>query len=388
MRDFGVYIHVPFCAVRCGYCDFNTYAPGDTGFGSRDDYVAAALGEMAQARDAMAGDERPARTVFIGGGTPTMLDARALSALLDGVRETWGLAPDAEVTTEANPDSVTPESLAALASAGFTRVSLGMQSALPHVLATLERTHRPENMGRAVAAARAAGLSVSLDLIYGTPGESLADWEASLDAAIALEPDHISAYALVIEPGTRMGAQLRRGEIEAVDLDTQADMYERADARLAEAGYAWYEVSNWAREPGQECRHNIAYWTSQDWWGVGPGAHSYLGPRIGPDGSEAAAERWWNVKLPRAYAQRVAAGESPAAEREPLSEADLALEAVMLRLRLAEGMPVAALPEPRPREAAALVADGILDGRELIGGRLRLTLRGRLMADAAVRALT
>jgi len=388
MRDFGVYIHVPFCAVRCGYCDFNTYAPGDTGFGSRDDYVAAALGEMAQARDAMAGDERPARTVFIGGGTPTMLDARALSALLDGVRETWGLAPDAEVTTEANPDSVTPESLATLASAGFTRVSLGMQSAVPHVLATLERTHRPENVGRAVAAARAAGLSVSLDLIYGTPGESLADWEASLDAAIALEPDHISAYALVIEPGTRMGAQLRRGEIEAVDLDTQADMYELADARLAASGYAWYEVSNWAKAPRHACRHNVAYWTSQDWWGIGPGAHSYLGPRIGPDGSEAAAERWWNVKLPRAYAQRVAAGESPAQEREPLTDADLALESVMLRLRLAEGMPVADLPAPRTREAAALVADGILEGRDLIAGRLRLTLRGRLMADAAVRALT
>ena len=387
-RDFGVYIHVPFCAVRCGYCDFNTYAPGEGEFSSRDDYVGAALAEMAQARTAMAGDQRRARTVFFGGGTPTMLDPRALVAMLDGVRDTWRLTADAEVTTEANPDSVTRESLATLAEAGFTRVSFGMQSAVPHVLATLERTHRPENVGRAVAWAREAGLAVSLDLIYGTPGESLEDWHASLDTAIALEPDHISAYALVIEPGTRMGRQLRSGEIEAVDLDTQADMYEAADARLAAAGYAWYEVSNWAREPDQRCRHNIAYWTSQDWWGIGPGAHSYLGPHIGPDGTVRQAERWWNVKLPRAYAARLAAGDDPAAEREPLTEDDLALESVMLRLRLADGMPSADLPEPRTEQIASLVADGVLDGRAAIVGTLRLTLRGRLLADAAVRLLT
>ncbi|WP_084104472.1 radical SAM family heme chaperone HemW [Demequina sp. NBRC 110056] len=388
MRDFGVYIHVPFCAVRCGYCDFNTYAPGEGEFSSRDDYVGAALAEMGLARESMVGDGRPARTVFFGGGTPTMLDASALVAMLDGVRATWGLAPDAEVTTEANPDSVTRESLATLASAGFTRVSFGMQSAVPHVLATLERTHRPENVAKAVAWAREAGLAVSLDLIYGTPGETLEDWHASLDAAIALAPDHVSAYALVIEPGTRMGRQLRSGEIEPVDLDTQADMYEAADARLAAAGYAWYEVSNWARVPEQECRHNVAYWTSQDWWGVGPGAHSYLGPRIGAAGEEAPAERWWNVKLPRAYAARLAAGASPAAEREPLDADDLALEAVMLRLRLADGMPVADLPAPRPEAIAALVGDGVLDGRAALAGQLRLTLRGRLLADAAVRALT
>ncbi|WP_084130710.1 radical SAM family heme chaperone HemW [Demequina sp. NBRC 110055] len=387
-RDFGVYIHVPFCAVRCGYCDFNTYAPGEGEFSSRDDYVGAALAEMGTARRAMAGDPRPARTVFFGGGTPTMLDPAALVAMLDGVRDTWGLTADAEVTTEANPDSVTRESLTMLAQAGFTRVSFGMQSAVPHVLATLERTHRPENVGRAVTWAREAGLAVSLDLIYGTPGESLADWHASLDAAIALEPDHISAYALVIEPGTRMGRQLKRGEIEAVDLDTQADMYEAADERLAAAGFAWYEVSNWAREPGQRCRHNVAYWTSQDWWGVGPGAHSYLGPRTDADGTEHGAERWWNVKLPRAYAARLAAGEDPAAEREPLTASDLALESVMLRLRLVDGMPVADLPEPRPGQIASLVADGVLDGRAAIAGVLRLTLRGRLLADAAVRLLT
>lgn len=263
-----------------------------------------------------------------------------------------------------------------------------MQSAVPHVLATLDRTHRPENVARAMGWAKEAGLATSVDLIYGTPGESLTDWETSLEAAIALEPDHVSAYALVIEPGTRMGTQLRRGEIQAVDLDTQADMYEAADARLSEAGYSWYEVSNWARTPAGQCRHNVAYWTSQDWWGIGPGAHSYLGPRIGPTGEKLSAERWWNVKLPRAYAQRLNAGESPEAEREPLTGADLALESVMLRLRLAEGLPIRELPEARPQAIASLVADGVLDGRAAIGGRLQLTLRGRLLADAAVRALT
>lgn len=386
-RDFGVYIHVPFCAVRCGYCDFNTYAPGESEFSSRSDYVSAALAEMALAAQSMAGDRRPARTVFFGGGTPTMLDAEALVALLTGVKETWGLAADAEVTTEANPDSVTRESLAALAAAGFTRVSLGMQSAVPHVLATLERTHRPENVAKAVQWAREAGLAVSLDLIYGTPGETLADWEVSLDAVLALQPDHVSAYALVIEPGTRMGGQLKRGLVQAVDLDTQADMYEMADARLAQAGYGWYEVSNWAISDDQRCRHNMAYWTSQDWWGVGPGAHSYLGPRVVGE-VPVSAERWWNVKLPRAYAARLDAGDSPAAEREPLTQEDLDLETVMLQIRLREGIAVADLPEPRPGQVAQLMADGLVDGRAALAGQLVLTLKGRLLADAVVRALT
>lgn len=387
-RDFGVYIHVPFCSVRCGYCDFNTYAPAEVEGATREGYVEAALGEMSLAREAMTGDDRPASTVFFGGGTPTMLDPSAIVALLDGARATWGLAPGAEITTEANPDSVTAESLQALASAGFTRVSFGMQSAVPHVLRTLERTHNPDNVAKAVAWAKEAGLAVSLDLIYGTPGESLTDWHASLEAAIALEPDHVSAYALVIEPATKMGAQLRRGEVEPVDLDTQADMYEAAEARLAAAGYAWYEVSNWARQPGQACRHNLAYWRSHDWWGIGPGAHSYRGPHTGTDGEPLGAERWWNVKHPRAYSARITGGNSPEQEREPLTSDDLALESVMLRIRLAEGMAIVDLPEPRPDAIAALIADGVLDGRAALGGRILLTLRGRLLADAAVRALT
>ena len=384
-RDFGVYIHVPFCSVRCGYCDFNTYAPGEVEGATREGYVTAALAEMALARATMHGDSRPARTVFFGGGTPTMLDSAALVALLEGVGGTWGLSADAEVTTEANPDSVTRESLQALARAGFTRVSLGMQSAVPHVLATLDRTHNPANVARAVEAARDAGLKVSLDLIYGTPGESLSDWRASLEAAIALAPDHVSAYALVIEPGTRMGAQLRRGEIAAVDPDVQAQMYELADTLLTEAGYSWYEVSNWARTPADRCRHNIAYWRSQDWWGIGPGAHSYLGPRTAGD-AEVGARRWWNVKHPRAYAARLSAGDSPEAEGEELSSEDLALEGVMLRLRLVEGIP-REMVEGRSEEIARLIADGVLDGAAAVRGTLRLTRRGRLLADLAVRAL-
>ncbi len=388
MRDFGVYIHVPFCRVRCGYCDFNTYAPGEVEGATRAGYVEAALGEMAMARRVMAGDARPASTVFLGGGTPTMLDVSALVRLLDGVRDTWGLAAKAEVTTEANPDSVTRESLAALADAGFTRVSFGMQSAVPHVLATLERTHDPANVERAVAWAREAGLAVSLDLIYGTPGESLDDWKASLAEAIGLHPDHVSAYALVIEPGTKMGAQLRRGQIPATDPDTQADMYEAADEALAAAGYGWYEVSNWAVAPEQRCRHNMAYWRSHDWWGIGPGAHSYLGPRVDSDGVGASASRWWNVKHPLAYATRIAAGEDPADGREDLDDADLALERVMLGIRLADGLPTSAVGSDKANAIARLIADDVLDGASALRGVLVLTRRGRLVADAAVRALT
>lgn len=389
MRDFGVYIHVPFCSVRCGYCDFNTYAPGEVEGATREGYVEAALAEMGFARGVMGDDPRAASTVFFGGGTPTMLDAAALAGLLDGVRETWGIEQGAEVTTEANPDSVSRASLAALAAAGFTRLSFGMQSSVPHVLATLERTHNPANVERAVGWARDAGLAVSLDLIYGTPGESLADWRTSLDTAIALAPDHVSAYSLVIEPGTRMGGQLRRGEIAPTDPDTQADMYEAADEALAAAGYAWYEVSNWARTPADACRHNLAYWRSEDWWGIGPGAHSYLGPRASVTGDQLPAERWWNVKHPLAYSTRLAEGADPAQEREQLGQEELALERIMLGVRLAEGLAVTDVPAERRARVAGLIAEGLVEGEVAVGPRRRivLTRKGRLLADAVIREL-
>lgn len=385
-RAFGVYLHVPFCRVRCGYCDFNTYTSAELGGGAdQSGYAATARRELELAADVLhrAGlPRRPAATVFVGGGTPTLLPPADLAALLDGVRVTVGLADGAEVTAEANPDSVTPESLAALAAAGFTRVSFGMQSAVPHVLATLDRTHDPERVPAAVGWARDAGLAVSLDLIYGTPGESLADWSASVQAALACEPDHVSAYALVVEDGTRLAARVRRGEVAAPDDDDLADKYELADDLFAAAGLAWYEVSNWARTPPDACRHNLGYWHGDDWWGVGPGAHSHVG-----------GVRWWNVRHPRAYADRLAAGRSPAHGREALGPRERHEEAVLLGVRLAEGLPVDALDDPGRAGVPALVVDGLVE--PLAGDapdrrhppRVVLTRRGRLLADAVVRAL-
>ncbi|WP_282945765.1 radical SAM family heme chaperone HemW [Cellulomonas endometrii] len=385
-RGFGVYLHVPFCTVRCGYCDFNTYTATELGGGaSQVAYADTALAEIAlggRVLRAAGLPERAASTVFVGGGTPTVLPAGDLVRMLDGVRGTWGLAPDAEVTTEANPDSVTPESLAELARGGFTRVSFGMQSAVPHVLATLERTHDPRRIPDVVRWARDAGLAVSLDLIYGTPGESLADWRASLETALATGVDHVSAYALVVEQGTKMAVQVKRGLLTLPDEDDQAAKYELADDLLTAAGLRWYEVSNWARTPADACRHNLAYWRNDDWWGVGPGAHSHVG-----------GVRWWNVKHPRAYAARLAEGLSPAAGRETVEDSSARLERVMLGVRLDEGLPLDAL-SPRARTAVGtLVADGLVDGRAALGhgdvpgARVRLTRRGRLLADAVVRTL-
>ncbi|HEX7805817.1 MAG TPA: radical SAM family heme chaperone HemW, partial [Cellulomonas sp.] len=338
-RAFGVYLHVPFCTVRCGYCDFNTYTATELGGGaSQVAYADTALQEIDLAARVLADSGLPARrvqTVFVGGGTPTVLPSGDLARMLDGVRSAWGLTDDAEVTTEANPDSVTPSSLEALAAAGFTRVSFGMQSAVPHVLATLERTHDPERIPDVVRWARDVGLQVSLDLIYGTPGESADDWRRSVEAVLATGVDHVSAYALVVEQGTRMAVQVRRGELELPSGDDQAAKYELADDLFAEAGLHWYEVSNWARTDADRCRHNLAYWRGDDWWGVGPGAHSHVG-----------GMRWWNVKHPRAYAARLADGLSPAAGRELVGEESAQLERVMLGVRLADGLPLDALTPP------------------------------------------
>ncbi|MGV1008900.1 MAG: radical SAM family heme chaperone HemW [Dermatophilaceae bacterium] len=375
----GVYVHVPFCRVRCGYCDFNTYTAGELsalGAGEHGGYVEAVLRELDLAVSVLGPAVPPVASVFVGGGTPTLLGADELARVLHGIRERWGLAPGAEVTTEANPDTVTSAGLQALASAGYTRVSLGMQSAVPHVLAALDRTHRPDNVAAAVRAARLAGLQVSVDLIYGTPGESTADWRRSLDAAVALELDHLSAYALVVEDGTRLHARVRRGELAAPDDDDLAAKYELADAVLAAAGFGWYEVSNWARGPKHRCRHNIGYWTGANWWGVGPGAHSHVG-----------GVRWWNVRHPANYRARLADGVSPAAGRERLGTDERYVESVMLGIRLREGL---ALDGLRPGGAGAvpgLVDDGLLEQRAAHGGRAVLTRRGRLLADTAVRTL-
>jgi putative oxygen-independent coproporphyrinogen III oxidase len=377
--DFGVYLHVPFCRVRCGYCDFNTYTSAELHGAPQDAYADTLLSEVALARDVLGGlgPIRPASTVFFGGGTPTLLPPGDLTRMLDGVRQSFGLRAGAEVTVEANPDTVTDAVAAELAASGVTRLSIGMQSAVPHVLAALDRTHEPANVVTALTSARQAGLAVSLDLIYGAPGESLDDWRASLQTALALEPDHLSAYALIIEDGTKLARQIRRGEVVAPDDDLQAEMYELADDLLQAAGFDWYEVSNWARSTDQRSRHNLAYWQGTDWWGFGPGAHSHI-----------AGTRFWNVKHPAAYAQRLSSGESPAAGREvPDAEARL-LERVLLGSRIRDGFAISEL-EPHGRQAvAALIADGLVEGGAAVRGRIVLTLRGRLLADAVVRALT
>ena len=378
-RRFGVYVHVPYCRVRCGYCDFNTYTASELGGTRRDAYAGQVRWELAFGARVMreAGlPERPAATVFFGGGTPTLLPAGDLVSMLDGIRESWGIADGAEVTTEANPDSVDAAYLGELAAAGFTRVSFGMQSAVPHVLRTLDRTHEPERIPLVTRWAREAGLQVSVDLIYGTPGESLADWERSLDAALATEPDHVSAYALIVEPGTKLAAQIRRGTVPEPDEDLHAEMYELAEARFSAAGLGWYEISNWSRSVETRSRHNLAYWTGEDWWAAGPGAHSHVG-----------GVRWWNVKHPGAYAQRVARGVSPAHAREVLTAEARREERILLETRIADGLPVGALGERERRAIPGLIADGLVDGRAVIGGRVVPTLRGRLLADTVVHRL-
>lgn len=374
-RGLSAYVHVPFCATRCGYCDFNTYTAAELGSApgaSREAYLESVAREVALARGVL-GDPPPFATVFFGGGTPTLLDPAEQGGLLAHLRDAFGLAPDAEVTTEANPDSVTPASLAALVDAGFTRISFGMQSSAPHVLRMLERTHTPGRALDAVRWAREAGFaSVSLDLIYGTPTETLDDWRATVSDALTAEPDHLSAYSLIVEDGTRFAARVRRGEVPLPDEDDLADKYEVADTLLRQAGLEWYEVSNWAL-PGHACRHNLAYWRGDDWWGFGPGAHSHVG-----------GVRFWNAKHPRTYAGRLADGLSPAAGRERLTAEDRRVERILLELRLREGLPRAVLTDAEAARVPDLVSRGWLHAWD---DRVAVTDAGRLLADAAVREL-
>ena len=370
-QPFGVYVHVPFCITRCGYCDFNTYTPAELGGVNPDAWLLALGTELKLAAARL--DAPTVSTVFVGGGTPSLLGGDRLARLLDMVREHFVLAADAEVTTEANPESTWPEFFAAIRAAGYTRVSLGMQSVAPRVLATLDRVHSP---GRASAAAREAmdeGFDhVSLDLIYGTPGESDDDLLRSVDAAVETGVDHVSAYALVVEEGTALARRVRRGELAAPDDDVLAHRYELVDERLAAAGLTWYEVSNWSR-PGGECRHNLGYWDGGQWWGAGPGAHGYVG-----------TTRWWNVKHPNTYAEMLASARLPVGGFEQLDTDDLHTEDVLLKTRLRQGLPLDRLGDAERERAKAVVADGLLvsDGNILV-----LTPRGRLLADAVVRTL-
>lgn len=415
---YEVYIHVPFCLRRCGYCDFNTYTAANLGGGaSRGNYAAMAVREMRLVRDWQERHgvaEPPASTVFFGGGTPTILPADDLIAMLDAVRSIWGLEDGAEVTTEANPDTVDADYIRRLADGGFTRISFGMQSAVPHVLRTLDRTHTPANVEAGVRAADAAGLRSSVDLIYGAPGESADDWRESVRAAIGLGVNHVSAYALTVEPNTTMGRRIAAGTLPKPDDDDEAVKYEIADAMLSEAGLEWYEISNWAR-PGYESRHNLGYWRNVDWAGIGPGAHSHYnaaaeaGGRTGraTDGAGrdvtapvdgASGLRAWDIAHPRMWGMRIGAGEMPWAGSETITPHEALEEAIMLGLRLREGLDTAAL-------TAALGNAG--DGRGLSGDRLETTLealeregltirrgsrivptlRGRLLNDTVIERL-
>ena len=380
-RPFGFYVHVPYCASRCGYCDFNTYTATELhssgAVASQETYAQNLIAEVRLARTVLGDAQIPVSTVFLGGGTPTLLPAADLVAVLAAIREEFGLADGAEVSTEANPESVDPGYLAELRAGGFNRISFGMQSARPHVLRLLERHHTPGRPEACVAEARAVGFEhINLDLIYGTPGESDDDWRASLDAALGAEPDHISAYSLIVEPGTRLAARIRRGEIPMTDDDVHADRYLIAEERLTAAGLDWYEVSNWATSRAARCHHNELYWTGADWWGAGPGAHSHVG-----------GVRWWNVKHPAAYAQALAEGRSPGQGRERLTTEDRRVERILLELRLADGCPLDILAPAGRRAADQALADGLLLPAPYEVGRAVLTLRGRLLADALIRDL-
>ncbi len=377
-RPFGLYLHVPFCATRCGYCDFNTYTAGELGSSTSPAAWAEAVRRELAAAARLLTPVRPVETIFVGGGTPSLLGADGLADLLGAVRAEFDLTPGAEVTTESNPESTSPEFFAGLREAGFTRISLGMQSAASHVLAILDRTHTP---GRALAAAReaaAAGFEhLNLDLIYGTPGESDDDLAASLDAVLSVPVDHVSAYALIVEDGTAFARKVRRGELPLPDDDVLAARYEQIDARLTAAGMTWYEVSNWAASLGAQpnpdsvCRHNEAYWRSDDWWGIGPGAHSHVN-----------GVRFWNQKHPAAYAASLEAGGLPIAGSELLAADDVHTETVMLRLRMRSGLPVPELTPDETARAERAVSDGLLSRT---AGAYVLTDRGRLLADGVIR---
>ncbi|GAC83560.1 oxygen-independent coproporphyrinogen III oxidase [Gordonia paraffinivorans NBRC 108238] len=369
---FGLYLHVPFCATRCGYCDFNTYTAGELGSSSSPESWQEAVAAELESAARLLQPARKVSTIFVGGGTPSLLGAAGLTRLLDAVRAEFDLADDAEVTTESNPESTSPEFFADLHEAGYTRISLGMQSAAQHVLRVLDRVHTP---GRAVAAAREAREAgfehVNLDLIYGTPGETDADLHASLDAVLSAGVDHVSAYALIVEDGTALARRIRRGEMPAPDDDVLADRYQILDDRLSADGFGWYEVSNWARDEAAACRHNLAYWHSHDWWGIGPGAHSHVN-----------GVRWWNVKHPARYAKTLAEGALPAASAEELGAEDRHVEAVMLTTRCRTGLPMGILDDAERANAEKLCADGLLERAETA---YVLTDAGRLLADGVIR---
>ena len=378
-RDFGLYIHVPFCTVRCGYCDFNTYTQADMPGVAIGDFHRLAVAEINWAGNVLERSglpPRPVSTIFFGGGTPSLLTPDVFGDMLEAVEATWGIADDAEVTIEANPDSLDLDRLGDLVAAGVTRFSLGMQSARREVLAVLDRTHDPARVPDVVSAIRHTSAQVSVDVIYGSPGETVEMWQETLDQVVNLGVDHVSAYSLIVEPGTALARKISRGELPGIDDDLHAQMYELADDVFAAGGLEWYEVSNWSTGSGTRSRHNLSYWTSEDWWGVGPGAHSHIG-----------GVRWWNAKHPSAWAERLTTNRNPAVGHEVLDSTTRQIEDVLLRIRTREGVAIADCPPGRENAIAEFIARGFVDGRQALSGRLILTRSGRLVADYVAREL-
>ncbi len=379
MSTLAFYVHIPYCVRRCGYCDFNTYTPSELSIsndfsGTSRSYIELLLREIEFARETSTASTVP--TIFFGGGTPTLMAAADLGRVISLIGEHFELKSDAEITTEANPDTVTKSKLAELREVGFNRISFGMQSAVPHVLAALDRTHNPENIFKATEWAREVGFTeISVDLIYGTAGESVQDWEVSVDTALSLPITHISAYALIVENGTKLGAQVKRGEVVMPDDDQTADKYLLADEKFTAAGFDWYELSNWSR-PGSQSRHNLAYWNGDNWWGAGAGAHSHIDGR-----------RFWNVKHPAAYTQKVLEAGNPMQEEEILTVEQARSEEIMLQIRLARGIARATLSEREESSLSDFLNGGYLVRESWERGSVVLSKTGRLIADRIVREI-
>ncbi|MCH9814951.1 MAG: radical SAM family heme chaperone HemW [Actinomycetia bacterium] len=365
----GVYVHVPYCQTRCGYCDFNTFVPGESGRGQPSDWARSASAEIELRSRELGPFTGPVDTVFFGGGTPTLLPAKDLGMVLEQIAAVWGIASDAEITTEANPETIEPGMLKQLLAVGFNRLSIGMQSADQAVLRTLDRSHTPGGSVTAAHLAHMAGFAhISLDLIYGTPGETLSSWEGSIEAALAAPVDHTSAYGLKVESGTRLARRIRRGEVPAVNDDYAADAYQLADQMFADAGLHWYEISNWAR-PGGKCHHNLGYWQGADWLGIGPGAHG-----------TTRGLRYWNEKLPARWAARIAEGLLPTAGTEHLTPDERLTETVMLSIRLSTGLRLLEVGlAPQDPMVRGLVDQGLAERSTPTS--IRLTRSGRLLAD-------
>ena len=382
MNNLGTlafYVHIPYCVRRCGYCDFNTYTPSELSISSdltqtSKSYIDLLIREIEFARETS--DATSVPSIFFGGGTPTLMSPDDLGRVIQSIRSRFEFTPDIEITTEANPDTVTKEKLAQLRSAGFNRISFGMQSSIPHVLKVLDRTHNPENVFAATEWAREVGFEeISVDLIYGTPGESMADWESSIDTALSLPITHVSAYALIVEDGTKLGAQVKRGDVVMPDDDQTADKYLLADAKFSAAGFDWYELSNWSK-PGSQSRHNLAYWYGNNWWGAGAGAHSHIDGR-----------RFWNVKHPATYTQKVLESGNPMLEQEILTPLQKREEKILLEIRLSSGIALADLSAGEIERLSEFLGEGFLRQDSWDSGRVVLSNTGRLIADRIVREI-